>query len=252
MSTKVQKDFLDQIAAFVKDGSGSRAVLQTTEQKLALATALRAYSRLKPLVVVLDVPVTSSVLNTANLTGFDFDFNSELSIEYPISTGGEPNTLDRRSWSFYRSPSGIVIRFLDEVTNAAEVRVTYCKAHSIDTRSHEQTDLATPAVAISTTVPDVDFEAICKKGAAEQFKMLAGYYNQTGEGGSFVNADFQFVRGKPDSYLSLAKRADDDWKQLMGIGDEKNNEVTAASVTVNWDTRSSIGTDRATHPRRLR
>lgn len=253
-STKVQEDFITQIGQYVKDGGvGNRTALKPEDVKTALATSLVAYNHLRPREVVVDLDTDGTgVIALADLEGFDYDFNAELQIEFPISDKGEPNLLDPREWGIYNTPQGRVIRLHELRPNGtANLRVTFKTKHVIDERRHEQTDTADPPVAITTTVPDDDFAAICKKGASESFKMLAAYFNQTGEG-QFVNADQSFVRSKSSEYRTQSEKAEKDWLQLMGIGNEKDNETAPASVNKNWDTRSSLGTDRVTHPRRRR
>ncbi|MEW6212552.1 MAG: hypothetical protein AB1631_29775, partial [Acidobacteriota bacterium] len=214
----------------------------------------KTYSRIRPQELVKDIDTDGTgVLSLASLTSFEYDFSAELKIEYPISTSGEPNYIDRRDWFFHRTPSLVQVRLLGEKPNgAANTRITYKAPHKIDTRSHEETDLANPPVAITTTIPDSDFEALCKEAACEACKMLANFYAQTGDPGAFVNADMSYMRSKSGEYAARAKELHRDFEAHMGTGIDAESDVAAASLTYNWDAESSLGTDRLTHKRRFR
>lgn len=256
VSTKVRQDFIDAMLLLVKDGkpAGGRTVLDQKDHNLAVANAVGDYSRIKPRKVITDIDTDGSGnLSLSTVSSFDRSFSESLLIEYPISTAGEPNLIDSRFWRFYDTPSGFVVRLdAERPQGTANVRITSYAKHVVDSRAREEVEAAeAPDNVITTTIPEVDFEAVCFKGAAHLCQMLATYYTQTGEGGGFAGSDLSIVRSKGDMYATRKKELDALWQNAMGIGKE-TDDVAPASARSNWDSEGYGGNPYFNHQRRWR
>ena len=233
--TKTLKDFTAQIKTLVKDGAD---ILSPDDYENFVRRAVEVYSKKKPRVVVADLEGDGTGdFDIAGLEGFDPEFSGDPIIEFPISESGEPNLIDRRFWKFYRKPDGMVIRFLEDNPSAGqEARFTFNAQHTITTEA--------------STIPESDFFAVCKYGAADACDDLARYYTQTAENalGDITSATFNT---KSREYESRGKKLREQANDHVGAG-SADSGTPAASVTKNWDTRNSMGGDRLTHPRRRR
>jgi hypothetical protein len=199
--------------------------------------ANEVYSRRMPRKEVLDlVSDGTSEIAVSALTGFDEEFSGDPVIEYPISTSGDPNTLERRSWNFYTKPApvGLVIRMSITPPAGQAIRVTFKVPHSI-------TDSG-------STIKASDFQAFCKLVAAEACDDLSRHYTQTSERPQ-MGVDQAFFTSKSREYESRAKTLRRQFDEHIGVPEDG---TPAASVTKNFDTKASDGRERITHPRRLR
>lgn len=231
---KLRKDYRAQIKALLKDGAN---IIGPGEYEGLIDRALETYSRKVPLVVVQDLPSDGSgAFAVSDLTGYDEEFSGDPEIEYPISTSGDPNTLDRREWRFYRAPLGLRMRFASAPPNGADVRFTFKSPHAI--------------TETTTTVKESDFHALCKLAAAEGCDDIAQHYRQTSER-SILSADQAIYQTKASEYDRAAAKYRQAFNDHIGTGSEEGG-TPAASVTKNWDTTASDGGDRLTHPRRRR
>ena len=211
---KTREQFRAEIRSLIRDGAG---VLSPPDYERLIDRALEAYSRKKPREVVLDVASDGSGDQAVSaLTGFDEEFSGDPQIEYPISTSGEPEYVDRRDWSFYRKPSGLVIRFANAIASGAQVRYAYKAPHAITEEA--------------ATLPDSDFFAFCKLAAAEGCTELAQHYTQTSEG-QIIQTDVAIFQSKARDYATRGRDYRKEANEHFGIRDESS--VPAASVTMN-------------------
>jgi hypothetical protein len=233
---RTRNDFRVEIKRLIRDGAG---ILTPPDVEALIDRGLEVYNRKSPRTVVVDLESDGSGdFATASLTGFDEEFSGDPVIESPISTSGEPNNLDRREWDFYRKPGGLVIRLASAISAGEDVRFTFKAPHSI-------TDLAA-----TTTIPTRDFYAYCKLAAAEGCDDLARHFTETSEN-AFGNETIANYQSKPREYETRAKNLRQQANEHLGEGKDGTGPK-AASVTKNWDTTSSLGSDRLTHPRRRR
>jgi len=236
MSTKVLQDFIDQSAGLVQDGMRA---LKPEDWKSAIDSAKETYSRHRTRRLVIDLAGDGTgVFNVSDLTGYVEEFSGDPEIEFPISTSGEPNPMDRRSWTWYRHPTeGLQIRMLEDKPSASEsARFTFRVIHEIGESDADE-----------TTIPDTDFFAFCKLVAAEELDQLAQFFTQTGEGTEVTMGGATFYQSKAGEYEKRAKKYRTQYDSHIGIG--KEAEVGAASVTKNLDLPASSGLGRVTHPR---
>lgn len=198
----------------------------------AITRALEQYSKKNPRQIVMDLLGDGTgEFAVSALTGFDSEFSGDVKIEYPISTSGEPNWIDRRDWNYYRKPTGLVIRMTPTPGLGQNARFLFKGVHS--------------TTSAASTVPESDFAAVSKFGAAECCEDLARHYTQTSEG--------RFLQGDQAVYLSKAKEYEDRARTLrkqasehVGAGSTESGPP-AASVNVNWDLSDGL-----THRRRHR
>lgn len=232
---KLLADYRTEIGRLIKDGAAVLSV--PADIDVLLLRALEQYNKRVPRKVVLDITSdgTGQVAVSA-LTGFDEEFSGDPEIEYPISTTGEANLLDRRDWKFYRTPTGLVIRFLGGLSLNAIARFSYNGLHTV--------------TLTTTTVPESDFYALCKLAAAEGCDDLSRHFTQTSEN-SFLQGDQAIYQSKAREYEARGRELRKQSSAHFGAGATESG-TQAASVTKNWDTANSLGGDRLTHPRRRR
>lgn len=228
------QDFIDEIKSQMRDGAN---IIAPDRIPTLLRKALEGYSKKKPRDVVVDVESDGSGdFLISDLTGFDQNISGDVTVEYPISSAGEdPTYLDRRDWKFYDTPAGRVVRTAAGAPAGALVRFAFKGIHSV-------TDSA-------STVPDSDFYAVSKLGAAEGLSEVATHYAQSAEN-SFVNADVANYQSKADTYQKRSAQLRKEANEHIGAGSDEMG-TPAASVNTNWDTRGTGG-DWLTHPRRRR
>lgn len=229
---KTTTDYKQEVGELMQDGA---SIIPSTDYDGLIDRALEQYSRARPRTVVTDRP-GASVIPVLDLAGFDKEFSGDPEIEYPISTEGEPNLLDRRDWLFYYSASGATIRLRATPASGEQVRFTYKAQHQV-TES-------------TSTVPESDFFAVCKLAAAEGCEQLARHYTQV-SGGQIADVDLSNAPSKAKEYEDRATRLRKQYKEHVGGGSGESGP-SAASVVKNWDTSNSRGGDRLTHPRRYR
>jgi len=233
--SKFRPQYREQIKKLLKDGA---EIIPVGDYDNLIDRGLEIYSRKVSRVIVIDLTSDGSgEFPVSALTGFDEEFSGDPEIEYPISTSGEPNMIDRREWRWYRKPepTGQVIRFASAPSNGSDVRFTFKVPHVV--------------TETTTTVKQSDFHALAKLMAAEGCDDLSQHYRQTSEK-SIINADMAIYQTKSSEYANGAKAYRKQFYEHIGVSEDKG--TPAASVTKNWDTKSSDGGSRITHPRRRR
>lgn len=232
----VLENYLSEIGRLLADGA---AIINPTDYASLLARGLDVYSTSVANEVVLDlVSGGTGEFKLSDLTGFDEQFSGDVKIEYPISTSGEPEYLDRRDWSFYRkpAPTGKIIRLVEKPATGHLVRFTFKARHAV--------------TADDSTVADSHFYAVCNLAAADGCEQLSRYYTQTAET-SPLPGDASIFQTKGCEYEMRAKTLRTRANEVIGQP-APDAGPSAASVTKNLDVNSSRGGDRITHPRRYR
>ncbi|HKQ06609.1 MAG TPA: hypothetical protein VJ464_15860 [Blastocatellia bacterium] len=235
MPTKVRSNYIAEVQRLIRDGAGILA----NDYDALIDRALEVYKRKRPLDIVIELTSDSSDFAVSALAGFDEEISGDPMIEWPVTTSGEPEFLDRRDWQFYRKPApdGLVIRVSAGIGSGEKVRFHFKGGHTID--------------ADGSTIPASDFFTFCKLAAAEGCDDLARHFTQTGEQAMFSAMSGSYYQSKAKEYeqrgASLRKQAN----EALGAGANESGPP-AASVTRNWDTANSRGGDRLTHSRRFR
>lgn len=162
------------ISALVRD----EKILAPIDYDLALGRALTYYSLFRPLVLSQTISTSANgEVPTSSITSFDQGFLGDLQVEYPISTSGWFNWLDRCDWSLEQTASGQVLRFY-AVGAAQSVRIVHRVPHTV------------PATETSLlTVRGSDVQAVCQWAAAECLQMLADRYSGQTTEGVIMSAD---------------------------------------------------------------
>lgn len=196
-----------------------------------LDDALRTYSLARPRLVTVDLTADGTMttaLPSAN-SGWVEDFSSIWAIETPINQN-PPNYIDERKWDLYRSPTAVSIRWLIESpANGTTVRTTFTALRDIAT------------LAANTTVPDVDFGALCALTASISAVSISSGFARTHE--PLISADSASYRTKSMEWASVAKA----WREVY---DRHMASIRRpATGRVNWDSRLAGGYAHLTHDR---
>jgi hypothetical protein len=229
---------LDQFQAqrdvVLRDGA---AKLPSGDRDALLQQAiLQRYSKDRPRELVSDQTGNgTSLLAMPQTTSnppevFEDGFSVLLRIEFPIGII-PPSLILEEDFQQYRSPSGLQVMLLGTTPSVSDqVRIGWTARHKSD----------------GSTVPDVDFEAVCDWAASLCYEALAGIYAQTGD--PTIMADSVNYRTKSQEYTGLAKAAAKRYFNHMGISaDDKNPEVEAAIATGSLHEVLGVGLDRLTH-----
>jgi hypothetical protein len=240
-------DFEKRTLLLIKDAAGKLAAYDTAQSlsanssiDAAIQQAVRHYSSDRPLQLAADIS-GSGVFDLTLPSGWIDGFSTVLpaaqgGIEYPFSATSPDNlTIDDDQYLIYQSPTGKVLRLLSTVPQVGETcRVHYTALHLIPTPGN-------------TTIPDVDFDAVCALSGALALEQLADLMIQTGD--PTLSADVVDYKSKSGQYLSAAKALRTNYDRLMG---KLDNEVVAASAQTQYTENLSVGLDRLTHMRRSR
>ncbi len=230
---------LDQFQAqrdvVLRDGA---AKLPSGDRDALLQQAiLQRYSKDRPRELVSDQAGSGTALLALPQIGagpalevFEDGFSSILRIEFPIGLI-PPSYILEEDFQQYRSPAGLQIMLLGTTPSVSDtVRIGWTARHKSD----------------GSTIPDVDFEAVCDWAAALCYEALAGIYAQTGD--ATIMADSVNYRTKSQEYMALAKVAAKRYFNHMGISaDDKSPEVEAAIATGSIHEVLGVGLDRLTH-----
>jgi hypothetical protein len=194
---------------------------------------LQRYSKDRPRELVSDQNGNGTQLIAMPSTApdvFEDGFSIIHTVEFPVGMV-PPNYILEEDWQIYRGPSGLQIMLLGATPAASDnVRVAWTARHKSD----------------GSTVPDVDFEAVCDWAAALCYDALAGIYAQTGD--STNQMDSVNYRTKSQEYMGLAKEAAKRYFNHIGIAaDDKGAEVDAAIATGSIHEMLGVGLDRLTH-----
>ncbi len=177
---------------------------------------------------VIAMPATGPDADTDDF--FEDGFSIIRAVEFPVGIV-PPNLVLEEDWQIYRSPTGLQLMLLAATPSISDtVRVTWTARHDAD----------------GSTVPDVDFDAVCDWAASLCYAALAGIYAQTGD--PTILADTVNYRTKSMEYTTLAKAAAKRYFDHMGISaDDKLTEVDAAIATGSIHEQLGVGLDRLTH-----
>jgi len=211
------------------------AKLQTAREK-AVARAMDAHSRHKPVVVVEDVDGDGGFdYALSGLASWEDNFSVIRQVEYPVDDDDEtPGILEDNEWAIYEKPSGRVLRMVSSTPQTGEsIRVTYTARH---------------ACTVSDCSVDAgDEEAVQSLAASFFCRILSAMHAQDQD--STIDADSVDHAGKRREYEALAKTYRGEYYNHMGI---KEGRPKPASHTQDQDVDYPWGQDRLTHPRRRR
>ncbi len=233
--TKTLDQFQAQRDVVLRDAVGK---LPSGDRDALLQQAiLQRYSKDRPRELVSDqagngtaLIATPSIGAGPTLESFEDGFSTIRTIEFPIGII-PPSLVLEEDFQLYRSPTGLQIMLLASTPGASDtVRITWTARHKSD----------------ASTVPDVDFEAVCDWAAALCYEALAGVYAQTGD--ATIMADSVNYRTKSQEYAGLAKAAAKRYFNHLGIpADDKATEVGPAIATGSIHETLGMGLDRLTH-----
>jgi hypothetical protein len=207
----------------------------TSQQKeRAIQQALKDYSQVRPLVAAQDYAGDGVTFDLALPSGWQEGLSSIRQIEYPAGER-QPVCLESEDWQFYLAPAGKKIR-LASITPATgkTLRLTYTKPHLID--------------AVSSSVSDVDEEAVADLAASIGLTDLAAVYANTQS--PTITADAVNYGDKSRAYLELAEKLKARYRKHLGLDQQSNAPPIGGFVE--QDRTASDGGDLLTHPRRLR
>uniref|UniRef100_A0A6M3LDS5 Uncharacterized protein n=1 Tax=viral metagenome TaxID=1070528 RepID=A0A6M3LDS5_9ZZZZ len=227
-----RQDYITAVGQMV----GGEIPLSEADKILAIAMAVKAHSRHKPLLVVEDESGAAAFDYAVSLlANWAEGFSTIKSVEYPVDDTDEtPDMLQDDEWMIYVKPAGKYLRFLEDEPTATETfRVTYTALHTC-------TDAA-------CTVDDFDAEAVQALAAACFCDMLATYYAQSTD--STISADSVQHDGKSRDYAARAKSYRKLYFDHLGIEEGK---TPAASVTRDQDKPGSWAGDKLTHKQNYR
>jgi len=213
------------VAGQIQDAA---AKLSSNELKSAVEEALGGrYSKDRPQRMVADLTGDGAQYewDTATLTGWQPGFSRIVGIEYPQGQR-PPAMLENDDWDLYEKPTGVWLRFRFALANAQVGRVTFTAPHALD----------------ASSMPDADFYAVGSLSASLAARKLAAVYTQIGD--SSLSADTVNYRTKSQEYMTLAKRLEQDYANLLGTDPERS--APAASRTAAW-IGDTAGGGRLTH-----
>ncbi len=232
--TNPTQPFFDAIAPVIADEQGW---VTPSLPRFLQQTLLQRYSKDRPLVIVSDVVgngtafVPTPVAPAGQFGTFDPLFSDILKIEYPI---GQIPDEDVRSedWELYRSPTGyqlMLSAYLPQVGESA--RLTWTAQHAPD----------------GSTVPPMDFYAVCDYAASLCLEAMAARASQIGD--STMGADTVNYRSKAQEYLSLAAKIRKRYYNQLGIEETPANVENRAAISVGnlRNIMSTAGVDRLVH-----
>lgn len=225
-------DYLEAIDSLV----GGDLPLVEADKVLAISTAVKEHSRLRPQVVVEDFDGDGGFdYALSDFASWADGFSTIKKVEYPVDDDDQTaDVLQDDAWEIYGKPAGKVLRFLDNTPTATEdFRVTYTALHTC-------TDSA-------CTVESFDEEVVQAFCAAVFCDMLATYYAQNQD--STIDADSVEHSSKAHDYGARAKTYRARYFEHIGV---KPGQVPPASVTYDQDRTGSWGSDLLTHPRKYR
>jgi hypothetical protein len=162
-------------------------------------------------------------------------FSAAQQVEYPAGEQ-QPAILDDNDWMLYQTADKKVLRFLaDEPLATETIRFTYTVRHAV--------------TAGASSIPAADQDAVINLAGALCCYALSRKYAQTSE--PTIAADSVNYGSKSGEYAKRGKELEGLYKAHIAPA-AADGGLTAASVTGDWDSDAGWGTDRVTHPRRLR
>jgi hypothetical protein len=234
LNANPMQPFLDAIAPVIADELGWVA---GSLPRFIQQTLLQRYSKDRPLYLVSDVAGTGTAMMPmpvapgSQFGTFDPLFSEIKKIEYPI---GQIPDEDVRSedWEIYRSPTGyqlVLSAYVPQVGQSA--RLTWTAQHAPD----------------GSTVPQVDFYAVCDYAASLALEAMAARASQFGD--NTMGADSTNYRSKAQEYVSLAAKIRKRYFNHMGIEENVSGVESKAAISTG-NLRNIMGTagvDRLVH-----
>lgn len=229
-------DFQTKFGQVLQDDAGE---ISTTERDAYIAEAVRAYSKDRPRIIV--GAITGAGTYEYSLpTGWDDNFSVVKAVEYPAGNQ-TPTYLDEDYWLIYQGTTGKKLRFLSYTPTTAEtINVTITAKHTVSA--------ASGTVSGTSTVPDVDQDAVINLAAAIACYALGRKYAQSIE--PTIAADSVNHLQKSGEYAKRGQELEKLYRNHLAPA--KDGQVTAASVTGDWDSLAGWQDDRLTHPKRYR
>jgi hypothetical protein len=227
----VLSDFDAKLVIVIQDQA---AVLSANQRQAFILEAVSRYSQDRPRELAAEI---------AGDGGYDYDlpddweegFSGGRQVEYPAGQQ-QPIILDDNDWMLYQAVAGKKLRFLACTPLANEtILFTYTVRHQV--------------TAQACTIPAADQDAVVNLAGALCCYALARKYAQTSE--PSIAADSVNYGSKSGEYAKRGKELEGLYKVHIAPADQGGG-VTAASVSGDWDVDAGWGTDRITHPRRLR
>lgn len=238
-----------KVKGLVRENTG-KILQEPDDLDDAIERALETHSKDDPISVVVDLTSDGSgAFDTADLEDesgelvFDADFSGDIEIEYPISTTGDPNTLDRRAWRFYQTPETVQVRLDEAIPGGDSFRVTFKAPRVLKQNAHDN-----PDEDATLRVSSKNLKAFYKLAAAEACQVVSVHYSQTADKGT--GNDFVQFTSKAKVYENRGKTYRTQYAEHMGK--KEDDGAPAANVIVNLDLPSSQGLDRFHHRRRNR
>ncbi len=224
-------DFDAKLVIVIQDKA---AMLSAGERQAFILEAVSRYSQDRPRQVAAAIPGDG---------GHDYDlpedweegFSAAQQVEYPAGQQ-QPVIPDDNDWMLYKTADGKVLRFLAGSPAATEtILFTYTVRHQL--------------TAQASTLPVADQDAVVNLAGALCCYALARKYAQTSD--STIAADAVNYGTKSGEYAKRGKELEGLYKAHIAPAAAEGG-FPAASVTGDWDMNAGWGTDRITHPRRLR
>lgn len=210
------------------------AVLSPDDRQAFIQEAVKRYSQDRPLQVAAEITGDG---------GFDYDlpddweegFSEPRQVEYPAGQQ-QPVYADDNDWLLYQTTDGRVLRFMAYSPAATEtILLTY-------TVRHQVTDS-------TNSIPGADQDAVVNLAGALCCYALARKYAQTSE--PTIQADAVNYGSKSGEYAKRGKELEGLYKAHIAPA-AVDGGLPGASVSADWDMNAGWGTDRITHPQRLR
>ncbi len=218
-----------KVSGIVRDNSGK--LVNPTDYDRNINAAIARYSKHCPGIKVLDITGNGGHdYSISLLTGWNDDFSTVKSIEYPIDEI-PAEYLEAEGYEVFEKPTGKVLRL-----NADSPPVT------------EKFRVTVTILRTDATIPASDEDALCNLAASLCLEELANAYTQTSD--STIAADSVNHRSKGSEFASRAKALMQLYKQHMGINED--DTTPAASAVADLDLKYPGGAERLTHPRKRR
>jgi hypothetical protein len=175
-----------QVRRLVRDAGG---VLEDPDYDYVAGEALRRYSRVRPRVLVEELPGDGS-WEYALPASYAEGFSRIEHVEYP-GAKREAEIVDRLDWRLVQTPAGLRLRFLRDVPAVGlTIWLTYTAPHTAD--------------EAGTTVPDAELDAVHLVAAALACEQLASHYSNASD--PTILADSVDHKSKAAEYALRAKR----------------------------------------------
>ncbi|MHB9075789.1 MAG: hypothetical protein ACYC6G_19990 [Desulfobaccales bacterium] len=224
-------DFDTKLVIVLQDKA---AMLSEPDRQAFILEAVSRYSQDRPRAVAAEIAGDGSY-DYDLPEGWEEGFSVGKQVEYPAGEQ-QPCILDDNDWMLYQAAAGKKLRFLAESPATGNtILFTYTARHEV--------------TAEASTVPAADQDAVVNLAGARCCYALARKYAQSSE--PTIGADAVNYGSKSGEYAKRGKELEGLYKAHIAPAAEGGG-LTAASVSGDWDMNAGWGTDRLTHPRRLR